>query len=144
MHNEILSSMHLHNGMARRSNKTVVEETQFLNARSSASVANLGFRLLARNQECSSWTAQVTSLKAEVAELQKLVKQSNRKNQDSAEVVQVLQTRVKTQKTSFQEMELVGFFKSGITAPSGSRDKEEEEENEGIPERFLKLLLLLA
>lgn len=70
MHNEILSSMHLHNEMARRFDKTAVEETHFLNARSAALVANLRLRLLARNQECAS-------LKAEVAELQKLLKQSN-------------------------------------------------------------------
>ncbi|KAH0996042.1 hypothetical protein GBA52_019906 [Prunus armeniaca] len=66
MHNEILSNMHLHNEMARRSNKTAVEDTQFLNARNAASMANLVLRMLARNQECAS-------LKAEVVELQKLL-----------------------------------------------------------------------
>ena len=75
MHNEILSSMHLRNEMARRYDKTTVEETQILNARSAASVANLGLHLLAMNQKCASLKAEVASLKAEVVELQKLLKQ---------------------------------------------------------------------
>lgn len=61
-------------------------------------MANLGLRLLARNQECASLTAQAASLKAEVVELHKLLKQSNRKNQDFTELVQVLQTCVKTRR----------------------------------------------
>ncbi|KAL6280571.1 hypothetical protein ACE6H2_017452 [Prunus campanulata] len=42
-----------------------------------ASVANVGLRMLARNQKCASLTALVASLKAKIAELHGQLKQSN-------------------------------------------------------------------
>lgn len=87
--------------MSRRFDKIAMEETNFFNAHCVVSVANVGLRLLARNQECASLTALVASLKAEVVELHGQLKQSNRhigalkkKNRDFAELVEVLQTRV--------------------------------------------------
>ncbi|KAL6286484.1 hypothetical protein ACE6H2_010874 [Prunus campanulata] len=86
--------------IAHRSDKVAVEESHTFTMLHAVSATNMGLRLLARTRECGALSEEVASLKAQVADLQRLLYCANqhvealqRKNEDHIELLQILQVR---------------------------------------------------
>ncbi|ONI06379.1 hypothetical protein PRUPE_5G057200 [Prunus persica] len=89
-----------HRHIAQRFDRVAVEESHALTMHNTALATKVGMWLLAKAQECAVLIEEVASLKAQVAESQRMLDYANRqigalkkRNADYAELVQVLQEK---------------------------------------------------